>query len=453
MKTVGLLFLALTWFAYADPVYGQDSLRVLTLHQALDLAARHNIAIRQGRTGLLADSQKIKLEQTGNYPKLRFNTVVSRASTPTQLPLLFQNQTVLAEIGTKNSFNAEIQASQKLFDFGRTSHRVKAAEFGLEADQAGYSDQIKQIRMEVRLYFYSILYYQKMDSIYGTIIPLSDELRKISEAQLNSGISIPVDVLQTESNTEQVRVRQAEVVNSLQQCRNQLAELVGLSPDGLTLRGELPSLRMTADPLTLHDSLYSLAVKNRGIFRQLDLKSRQERELSEAAKSTFRPTISLFGTASYYGPRISALYPELQGLKTYNLKAGVTISLDLFDGHYSSLTARQLRTQSRQTDLERDSKAAILSTRIRNLLGDLSSLVLLKKSNQLTLHLMRTNAGLALTNFEKGAGSRLAYIQAQIPAADAAVTLERTRFNILQKILQLQGEVGSEDILLSDQGR
>lgn len=453
MKTAGLILIVVTWFASAGPGYGQNRLRVLSLHDALDLAARRNIAVLQEKTGLLSDSQQIALERAVNYPQLRLNTSLSRASTPTQLPLMFGGQTVLAEIGTKNSFNAEIQATQKLFDFGRTSHRIKAAHYGLEADQAGYADRIRQIRMEVRLYYYSILFYQKMDSIYGRVIPLSDELRKISEAQLQNGVSIPADILQTESNSEQVRFRQANILNKLQQSRNQLARLTGLTPDSVIVKGETPTVHFTSAPPNYYDTLYTEAVKNRGIFQQLDLKRRQELEMAEATRMALRPVISLFGTASYYGPRINALYPELQGLKTYNLKAGITITYNLLDGNYATVKARQLRTQARQTNMEKDKQALMLSTRIRDLLGDVNSLLLLEKSNEMTLQLMKTNAALALTNYEKGAGPRVAYIQAEIPAADAAVTLVQTRFDILQKILQLQSEVGSEHILLSDQER
>ena len=451
MKSMRVIILA-TIFLFASFFQHQAKAQeTLSLKDAIQLALEHNALIKQSNYAIDAAQFGVAEQQANYYPNILFRTSVSHANQAPRIPIEFKTDTVLARQGTQNTFIARFELNQMVYDFGQTKHSIEAARYGAVAQKNNLQQQKHEIVVNVKQQYYRSLAYQKIVSIYQSIIPLNKSLRAINEAKLKNGVALSTEVLRSQSDLQQALSDVTMAKNEINKSLDQLAMLTGMTVPDFRTTGFLPKIadypvnRITQKQ-NLFERLYATALQNRPDIRQTESLSKQQGELSRVYASQKLPTLMLQSDFSYFGPDAFGYYSSLssRGLKNYNWKVGLGFTFNIFDG--SRIKSQQKQSISRKNQYQEQGRQLRLQigARIKSILSDLHNLQTLLESNRSILEQTETNLKLVETSFKNGAVPQINYIQAKIPVAQAQANVVKNKYDILQTLLLLEETVGTD---------
>ncbi|HKJ44790.1 MAG TPA: TolC family protein [Balneolales bacterium] len=428
-----------------QPIMAQDQ-HPLTLQEVIQLALKNNSLIKQSNFGVEAAEFQIAEQQSGFYPNVLIRSSVSHANEAPRIPIEFKSDTVLARQGTENTFTARVELNQMIYDFGKTTHSVKAARYGASAQKYSYRQQINDVTVEVKQQFYRSLAYQKMDSIYRSIIPLSETLQKINEEKLKNGVALSPEVLRSQADLQNAIVQMTSAKNELNKSYDRLLMLTGIPTSEIRTTGNLPVIQSTPNFNQLYGHLYNIALQNREDIRQTTFLAKQQQEIARAYSAQNYPSLMLQSDFSYFGPDAFGYYSSLssRGLKNYNWRVGIGFTFNLFDGSRMKSQKMRALVLQRQYEEGTDQQRLQIGTEIKTLLNELENLQLLIKSNQVVLKQARANLKVVEVSYQNGAIPQIDYIQAQIPVANALANLEKSKFEMLHTLMLLEGTVGTD---------
>ncbi len=128
-----VLLVTIAWISQGIAL-AQSSGESLTLQQAIDLAVEHHPALRAAEANIRSASGSLTQAKSAYFPSLS----VSGSVTRNDGAFVF-NPTIPPRNQTYDSYTTGLQASQTLFDFGRTINRVSAGSSTLDASSLDYT--------------------------------------------------------------------------------------------------------------------------------------------------------------------------------------------------------------------------------------------------------------------------------------------------------------------------
>jgi outer membrane protein len=139
------------WLAL--PLWAQDTVR-LTLEEAVAMALRQNPAVTAARQTVAEANARIKQARSGYLPQLGFNGIAKVG--------LSGATNGLGLIGLPNSpfyrnFADSLNASYRVFDFGRTRHSVGLERRRQEVAEADLKTAEAVVRLSIERAFYGLL--------------------------------------------------------------------------------------------------------------------------------------------------------------------------------------------------------------------------------------------------------------------------------------------------------
>lgn len=418
--------------------------RSLTLNEAINVAIQHNSLLQQDKYLIDAAGQRSRLQQSNYYPTIQFRSNVSHANEAPRIPVEFKNDTVLARQGTQNTFIARFEMSQLVYDFGKTKHSVAAARYGTSVQKAYYSQDLANIAVRVKQQFYTSLAYEKLDSIYTSLIPFNERLAKINEDRLKNGVILSPDALRAQVDLQKLLSQRAVAQNELFKGLNQLSLLMGIQTREFVPEGTLPSIPDTKKLMIAYEKLYSQALQNRHDIKALNFQENQQHELSKAYASEHLPTIMLQGDFSYFGPDAFGYYSNLssRGLKNYNWRIGIGFSYPIFSGMKTRYRKNEAIALEQNFHEQSSWLKKQIGTQIRDILSNLGQLRQLLISNEAVLKQAKVNLKIVTQAYKNGAISELEYIESLIPAAYAEASVVETKQKIALALTELEHAVG-----------
>lgn len=448
MHNIGKLFTGgvLLGFSMLIPLLTQAQQKVLTLEEALSMVDSKGSLVVQREYAREAVDQDIRLQKADYWPTLQFRANVSHANEAPRIPVEFENDTVLARQGTRDTFISRFELNQMVYDFGKTRHAIDAAQWHARAVDAGFDQQTAGLRNQVREQFYRSIYYQELDSVYAEIVPFAKELKQISEVKLANGAALSPEVLQAQVELQDLQARQVAAQSEYRKTLVQLAYLTGQPSIDFATSGDLPTLPDEQNLNAFFPELYQLALEYRPDIDQLSFQSKQQVALSKSIDALKYPTLMLQSDFSYFGPDAFGYYSNLssRGLDPVNWRIGIGFTYTLFDGFRIRSQKNQalaLHKQYREQGIRLEEQVA---TQIKVLLGDLENLRVLAKSNQLLIDQINSNIATAKTAFKNGDIPRIEYVKTEIPLASAKAAMLKTRSDIAQILVQLEATVGTD---------
>lgn len=418
----------------------------LTLEEALSIGHSRGGLSAQYQYASEAARQNIQFQKADYWPSLRFRANVSHANQAPRIPVEFENDTVLARQGTRDTFISRFELEQLVYDFGKTKHAVKAADWQAQAVEADYDRQLFELRNQIRRQFYQSLYFQKLDSMYAGIIPYAGELKRISKVKAENGVALPPEVLQAQVDLQDYRAKQVSAQSKYRQTLVQLAYLMGRDKVDFDTDGELPELPDRDDLSAYYPALYQLMLEHRSDIDQLTFQSEQQVALSKSIDALKYPAFMLQSDFSYFGPDAFGYYSNLssRGLDPVNWRVGIGFTYTLFDGFRIRSQKRQalaLHKQFQEQAMRLENQA---SARIKMILNDLENLRVLAQSNRLLIDQIDVSIATAKTAFENGNIPRLEYLKAIMPRVSAQASLLKTQADIAEGLAQLEQTVGAD---------
>ena len=225
-----LLILSILSFSPEAALGQEESVRVLTLEEALQIAAENNKDIQKAQEYRNWVEGRYVEERAAALPQL---TILSGATSDRD-----ESQKAFgSDFSVKrNSGSAEIALSQTLFTWGQTAAAIRAAKVGL----ATADDQLRIFRQAafrgVSAAFYNILLAKELHKI--AILDLEQKRRHLDEAhkRFTAGVATDYDVLAARVTADNA---QPEVIQAENLVRLGIAQAVGNREEILALLGVL----------------------------------------------------------------------------------------------------------------------------------------------------------------------------------------------------------------------
>jgi outer membrane protein len=357
---------ALAWMALVPHAAG-----AVTLAQCLEQARAHAPALAQAEADVARAHGVIDEAGAARKPTLRLDASYVQNTEPVEqqfsLPGL-PPQTI--KIGAANILDLKTEARYTLYSSGLNPARVRAAQAGERAQQSARDQADADLTLRVSQAFYRELGAERLIFAANEALTSARSHLRVANARVQAGVSPKLDALRADVDASERQVELARAQEARAVARAELENAMGLALDPAdTLQSPPPP--ESAFP----DSAAALqqALAARPEIASLDHQIAQAREQAQAAHAEHLPQVSLSGTAEYRAPNKNDAFFNFQdpGLKTYNLFAGVALSMPLFDGGVSGARVAQFQAQGEALEARRRSQMLTVQLDVAQALSDL----------------------------------------------------------------------------------
>jgi outer membrane protein TolC len=357
---------------FAIPTHAQEATnQTMTLEQAVEYAQRHSPFLQVSQADVLAMRGSATSARAGLLPQINLvgDVLYGQNKNPIRMgaspmEIRFANTT----------YSVRVEASQLLFDFGKTWSRMEAARGRAEASTRMEERLKKEITFRV-----TALYHQRLmiDDLIAASRATEKSLHQLSkniQAKLEAGKAVRLDQLK-------VQVKLADVQSTLSALDAQRVNTEGELLSTMGYQGTAPQwLPPTDASIEFAPKTPEMVWLEKAWSQRLDLMARRrEVEAGQAEEKSARrsrwPTLSGFAGYGQYGghdPEPGNAWGNQEDGWEENYYFGARISLPLFDsglrsGQILAAQAQRMKAEAMQAELllriEREVRSAIAELR------------------------------------------------------------------------------------------
>lgn len=350
---------------------------LLTLERVVTITRQNQPAILAAGGHVNAGRSRVGQAQSQYYPQVNGGAGYDRLSPE-------GNIYGVGDDGVYNRLTAGINASQMLYDFGKTATRVEIEKTGLDSARADLNAANDLAVFQAKLAYYDMLKIARNTEVASETVRQFEQHLQQAKGFFDAGVKPKYDVTKAEVDLSSARLVQIQVENNLRLARVVLNNAMGLpdAPD-YKLEDTLTPVKFT---LPFEQAL-PMALAHRPDLKALILKKQAAQQSVDLARKGDSPT--LFGNAG-------AAYSGDVDTMDEGWNAGVALTVPIFNGH---LTRHQIG--------EAQANADILAANVTTLQQTIH-----KEVQQSYLHLQEAEERIAVT--------KLAIQQAEENAAIAA---------------------------------
>lgn len=427
---IGLLAAATTW---------AQTPRVLTLAEALTLAAQHHPDLRQARAGTEAGKARVdqarapllpQVSGTASYKRSTANFAPSPGSVPKSV-----TSSATANFDTYNYFAVGASASQLVYDFGQTSGKLQAALAQARATGAGEQTARVRILAGVRIaYFAAQAQHALLQVATSTLENQERHLAQI-QAFVEVGRRPAIDLAQARADRANAELQRINAEANDETARAQLLGAIGLTePMEVTLGAETMPAVPGEDAKT--ESLLADALAARPDIAALNLQLEAQDRTIAALRATYAPAVLLSTGLTDAGTQLSGL--------AWNWQATLGLSWPVFQG---GLTDAQLReARANRSAIEAQIAGVSLQVRV-----DVEQARLAVRASRLALGAAdealsnaKVRLELAEGRYKAGAGSIIELADAQLGFTTASAQRVQADFKLATARAQLLAALGRD---------
>ncbi len=370
----------------------------------------HFPKIKEAENSILIASEKIKLVELSRQPDVTADAGYAYIRPKVELPINGEK----FQFAPLNNFNAALNGSYTLIDFGRTKAALTQSKTELAYTQHNKENVQLQIAYQVANVYYYMVYLKKAIAIEDTILNVLNENKKIIESQYDNGTALQIDLLSIQSSMDAEENKKIELTAILHKQEILLEYASGIS----TTKGK------EFDLTIINPEVSSNGALNTELMMMQDKMDQAKQDLSMAALKN-RPMINLrasMGTRNGYVPYISDM--------RFNYLAGLSFSLPIYNG---GRIKQQIKIQERLADQQKlatESMNQVIEKDIKQTSADLSSARERLKKSSSQIELAKAASILASNKLKNGVGTHL-----EVTSANA--NLQRSMLNQLQMEFQV----------------
>lgn len=322
----------------------------ITLDQAINIALRENVSVRNAAATSEGYDQFVKEKIGGVYPQLDLSGSYQHYFREAKMPA-----------SNDNAISGSLNLRQVLWAGGKVGSAIKMAKIYSKAGKEELRTAQRDVTRQVRQMYYAVLLSRKMVDIQKETLGLSKQYLKTIEAKYRQGISSDLDLLRQRVEVSNNEPALTKAQNSYETTLLQFKNLLGLEPDtDIELEGELQcGTAIYADTALL----YKKALENRPEYKDLKYQSDIYKELITVEKAGHYPNLDLYAKHTFTGNTNDA-WPKDSNEKAWNTYGGITLSLPLYSGGAVNARIAQAKKNSEKIDnnlanLERNIKIGV----------------------------------------------------------------------------------------------
>jgi TolC family type I secretion outer membrane protein len=409
----------------AGPAEGAE--KVLSLEQAVGLALQNNPTLEAARQEVAQAAGRLTQSESRWWPQLSGSAGYSRNYT--------EQQTLAALEGSRdaqyNTYQAELELSQKIYDFGQTGGRVEASRQELSATRHDLSTRRDEVVLAVKTGYFEVLKNQRLVEVAAKT--LESQKRHVEQAKgfYATGLRPKIDVARASVDLANARLALISSQYRQRKARVALERVMGVRPwkgaYRLATEKGLPPLPGKLEPLLAE------AIKQRPETASLRAAIAASRGRLEAAQGGYWPSLDASGAYAYSDSEFPL---------DNSWQAGVSLSWALFSGFLTKGQVGEARAQIRQ----RQARLKDLELAITQEVEQAWLVVRESKERiavaQTALEAAEENFRLAQGRYENGVGDAIEFTDAQVSRFQAASDLVRARYDYLQAYASLERALG-----------
>lgn len=322
-----------------------DGDKTYSLAELIDLAESHNPETRVAWENARAQADALGIARSELYPALTATalTGVDRAEVP--LGSRFYRFTI-------PSFQATLDLSYTIFDFGARRGRIDAGSARLLASNFGFNDVHRKVIYKVQQAYYRLLNASAQETAARVSLSNAEAVQQAAEERLKNGLATLPDVLEARSATAQAQYDLQAILGAEQIARGDLATALGASANSML---RVQPLNELPTPETIGQTVEQAI--DRALDQRPDLQARVA-DIREAnaqrkeARAAYYPNLRLHAS-----PTAQSLFAQQQNLPwgyTADLTGGVELSLNwtVFDGGARKNQVAQAEARIRQAEAQ-----------------------------------------------------------------------------------------------------
>ena len=296
------------------------------LNDLIDIALKNNTSIIQSQIKVDTQKQTLIQSESQYLPTLSLEADISNHDIET------------AGITTDgNSQSVSLNASQLIYDFGKSSHNIEASKQNTKATIKELDSTTSNIILNVKKLYYDILNKQ-------ALIDVAQESVKIDQFQLyqakeyfKAKIKTKIDVTNAQLQLSNSKMKLLKANFDLKKANAQLISLLSkkdIVVEKTRLDVKYLAKKITTDNYNL-DTLVQRALKNRDELLMYTHLQKALNSNYQSSKSDFYPTLNL--VSSYKDSSSN----EISSLDTNQVTTGVYLKWELFSGFRTSAAKKE----------------------------------------------------------------------------------------------------------------
>jgi len=423
-KKAGLVVLvSLLLWAPALPAGAEPPAPNLNLAQAVELALRQHPSVKAAAEQVKAGKTKIGQARSAYLPQVALSAGYLRANN-------FQPQ--FGKRFDYYDYNASLNLSQNIYDFGRTAGQVSAARGNVGSLQQDYQLSRQTLVLRVKSAYWGLLATRRVLRATQEAVRDREALLRQASEFYAEGVKAKLDVTKAQADLASARSDLIKAENDVALAWEELQNSLGQElPPETVIQDELeavaPSPKLSAALAQAFDR------------RPEWLRLKAQRQVGEGSLQTafagYLPSVS--GLASY-GYIEQALPPEERFWT-----AGVTVNLPLFTGFLTREQVAEARTNLRVLDEnEADTRLEItkeVKEAVLNVTDGEGRVVAAREA----LAAARENLRVAETRYREGIGTIIEVTDAQAQAYQSETAYAQALYNLKISQAALDKAVGT----------
>jgi outer membrane protein len=421
-----MLLLALAWlWAGAPPARASDSPTAtntfipqpLSLADAVNLALQRNPNILRAQKDLEATRGVIIQTRAIAIPKINLTGDFSAAQASDVDMITAPGIT----FGTDQNWATQIKLVQSLYEGGRILSALRAARLLKERSLLDYQTTMANTVVDVRVAYYDVLLaVQDITVQEANVELLTSELRDTTR-RYDAGTVPRFNVLRAEVELANARPKLIRARNTYRISKNNLVNQLGfnvpkeaLEDIPLTLSGKLE-----AQPYKIAlPQAITLALERRPELAALRKTESLRKEDIVTAKSTYRPSLQIFGGYDAHNSQLS----QNLSYEDHGAIAGAMLTWDIFDGRRTRGKVLEATALYERAGVDVVDESRRIELEVRTAHSNFIEANDVLKSQEKVLEEAEEALRLARARYDAGTGTQLDVLSAQTALTEARTT-------------------------------
>lgn len=283
---------AITLFLLSLPAFAQTEPRItegrhLNLQQSIAVALQNHPGIKAARSTVEMNQSRISQAQANYYPQVDFSSSYHRINSATQPGGYILGQTY-------SDYASRFTATQNIYDFGRTSSKVRIQQYNTEASRSDLQDVTDQVIYNVQQAYYTLLQAERNRAVAVDTVRQFEQHLAQAKGFYEVGSRALFDVTKAEVDLSNARLNLIRAENSVRLSRISLNNSMGV-PDAPNYTIE-DNLSYRPYLLTFEEAV-KRAYDDRPDLKSLVAKREAAERSISLARSSYLPYLT--GNANY----------------------------------------------------------------------------------------------------------------------------------------------------------
>ena len=424
---------------YLVPLSQAETLE-LSLEESIRIALENNPNIEIARQQYQASQGVLTQAKSFYWPQLSAGVGYGRQYIDTDRQSFDAQATNQEFLDEDNVGSGLLQASQLIYDFGKTTGLIDASSFNLQASGENLAQVYHDLVFDVKSRFYTVLEAQRLIVVAEQAVTNYEQQLYRAQRFYESGVRTKIDVTNAEVNLSNQKLNLLRANSNFKTSLVSLEQVLGTVPNNgdyepLTSEPPLDALASQKPemPETL-DILLQTAEQNRpGLKEFLFLIQAAEASVTQA-KGDYWPTIDAVGDYNKFETDLPALSDQWQITARLNWEFFSGFETE---GKVAEATAQLREVQAGLRDFELEVTRDVTDSYLRadeNREG-------VDIADQ-TLELAEENLRLAEGRYKAGIGDLLEFNDAQLLYTENQSNLVITYYNYLTALARIDRAVG-----------